>query len=100
MPHDGATRITKLMAIAPHEFALGISRLAGHEVAAGSAVTIPIGMSGGTVTVDCEMLPPVTLGGLLALPQARVTLAFDAGSPDERAAFEKRFDLAFRRGGG
>jgi hypothetical protein len=60
--------------------------------------TLPCGP--GTVSITYEPLPAVTLGTLLALPRARVTLSFTNTSGADRTAFLPRFELAFQRGGG
>jgi hypothetical protein len=54
----------------------------------------------GSVRVSYAPLPSVTLGGLLTLPQARVTLNFAGVSDSAREKFLKHFDLMFKRGGG
>ena len=62
--------------------------------------TGPVRAGTTTATISFEALPKLRLGGLLAMPQARVTIAFDGVAEAERAHFLKRFDLAFQRGGG
>lgn len=52
------------------------------------------------VRIDYESLEGATLGGLLALPRARVTLHLGELGKAERHAFLARFDKAFQRGGG
>lgn len=59
---------------------------------------IPDGKS--AVRVVYEPLESTTLGGLLALPQARVTIHHGSSDAAEHAAFLARFDQAFQRGGG
>ncbi len=55
----------------------------------------------GTVEISFEVIAGVRLGGLLALPRAKVTLKFAHSlTPSDRAAFVRRFDIAFQRGGG
>lgn len=54
----------------------------------------------GTITVTYAALPTVTLGTLLALPRARVTVQFDDVPQPARVDFMARFDIAFQRGGG
>jgi hypothetical protein len=92
------TTIEKLMALTPAEFAATASRLVGRPVAEGLPVDHPLDI--GRVEVTCIPLPPKRLGGLLDMPQARVTIRF-CGVPEAvRAAFMAQFDLTFRRGGG
>jgi hypothetical protein len=54
----------------------------------------------GTVRVSYAPLPSVTFGGLLTLPRAKVTLAFEGISNSAREKFLQHFDLMFKRGGG
>ena len=89
--------LEKTMSASPDEFhrsiaVLGESRAPAlsHRLACGS----------GFVTITYSALPSVRLGTLLELPRAKVTLAFDATTDQDRAAFMPRFDLAFQRGGG
>ncbi len=62
-------------------------------------VQLPVGQ-GGMATISYTALPGATLGGLLQLPRAQVCIAFDDCGSEERAAFMRRFDIAFQRGGG
>lgn len=52
------------------------------------------------VRIVYEPLGKATLGGLLALPRAKVTLIFGKMSEAEKRSFLTRFDRAFQRGGG
>ncbi len=52
------------------------------------------------IRIVYEPLETATLGGLLALPRARVTLHMDGLDEAQRRAFLARFDRAFQRGGG
>ncbi len=61
-------------------------------------VRIPVGKS--DVRIFYEPLEGATLGGLLALPRARVTLFLEGLDANERDIFLTRFDRAFQRGGG
>ena len=54
----------------------------------------------GQVRIVYEPLEKATLGGLLALPRARVTLHLGELAEAERQTFLARFDKAFQRGGG
>ena len=47
-----------------------------------------------------ETLPDRRLGGLLAMPQARVRITLANATDAQAAAFLRRFDIAFQRGGG
>ena len=54
----------------------------------------------GCVRLRFEALAERRLGGLLALPQARITLELGRVEPARRTAFLRLFDQAFQRGGG
>jgi len=54
----------------------------------------------GQVELTFEHLPSQTLGGLLALPRARITLDFTGLAQNDADAFLQKFDRAFQRGGG
>jgi hypothetical protein len=47
-----------------------------------------------------EELPSRRVGGLIAMPQARVTLLLYGLTAPGQAAFLRAFNLAFQRGGG
>lgn len=91
--------VEKIMSMTAREFADGCERLAdaGDEVSFSLAT---FAVSNGQVAVRFEPLDGVTLGGLLKLPRARVTLTFSGLSDQERTDFLRRFDMAFQRGGG
>ncbi len=50
--------------------------------------------------IHVEELEKRRLGGLILLPQARVTLVLATVPESARAAFLRSFDIAFQRGGG
>ena len=87
------------MSISPSEFAISIDMLGPHrDGASGSKI---FDLASGPVEITFEPLPGVRLGGLLALPRAKIELKFsDAISPADRTAFIRLFDVAFQRGGG
>jgi hypothetical protein len=87
-----AERVEKIMALTPAEFASCI-RVLLPAWDGTDPVAIPWGS--GRVSVRFEPLPPVRLGGVLELPRARITIAFDGLGCEERAAFLGRFDIAF-----
>ena len=88
--------ISKLMTLTGEEFAKSLAAFDATAVPDGDGVA----RSRGAV-IRFEALPSRRLGGgLLSLPQARVTIDL-AGVPEaERAAFQRAFDVAFQRGGG
>ena len=61
-------------------------------------IAVPAGRAG--VRIVYEPLEKATLGGLLALPRALVTLHMTELDEAQRRAFLARFDRAFHRGGG
>lgn len=91
-------RIVKVMSLTPVEFAASMTSLLAQRVLDASPVTAVVG--NGTVAISYTSQPGVTLGGLLTLPRAAVVLTFADVTPIERAAFLRRFELAFQRGGG
>lgn len=94
---SAAVVIEKTMSASAADFHRGMAVL---DPACAPGLHHVLGCGGGTVAITYHHLESVTLGSLLALPRARVTLAFAGVSAAERAAFLARFDLAFQRGGG
>lgn len=96
-------RQEKLMSLSRSEFVNSIKAFAGQDAALQAdgqgLVQLPVGQ-GGTAEITYVALPGATLGGLLKLPRAQVSIAFDGCSSEERAAFMRRFDTSFQRGGG
>jgi hypothetical protein len=90
--------IEKLMSLTQQEFIDTLARLGTSEKLADGSQSFQ--MSNGTVRVSYTAQPGVTLGGLLALPRAKVLLAFDSVDEKTRAEFLKRFEFTFQRGGG
>lgn len=89
--------LTKTMSAAVDEFHRSMAVL---DATRAPALSHRLGCGEGTVVIAYEALPGVTLGTLLALPRARITLRFENTTPADRAQFMARFDLAFQRGGG
>ncbi|HEX4894388.1 MAG TPA: hypothetical protein VFV47_13975 [Hyphomicrobiaceae bacterium] len=54
----------------------------------------------GSARLLFEGLGKRRLGGLLSMPQARITLDLSGLPEPEREPFLRRFDIAFQRGGG
>lgn len=92
-------RIEKLMSLTLAEFHKSIAVLAGRDLTA-EGPDVRLAVEGGTAAIRFEPLPGATLGGLLQLPRARITIALDGLDDAQRTTFLKRFDLAFQRGGG
>ncbi|GBE44802.1 hypothetical protein BMS3Bbin10_02907 [bacterium BMS3Bbin10] len=93
-------RVEKIMSLDLKEFHRSLTAL-GPDMALGEGQQqIVISADGGEVRIAYEPLEKAALGGLLALPRAKVTLCFGELSEAERRAFLARFDRAFQRGGG
>lgn len=89
--------VEKTMSATPSEFHRSMAVLDASLI---PALSHSLESNGGRIIVTYEALPSVTLGTLLALPRARVTVRFVGVPSADRAQFMSRFDLAFRRGGG
>lgn len=92
---DTPWQIIKLMTITRAEFEKSLAAF-DHQAALDARGQVSIA---GAV-IRFEALPPRRPGGLLSLPQARITIETEALDPAQRAAFLRRFDIAFQRGGG
>ena len=99
--HPTAT-IEKMMTLSAAEFAKSMAAFVGpHVVIANASASVAITESGGSATIAYHPLPPRRVGGgLLELPQAKVTITLTDVPPAEAEAFLRRFDIAFQRGGG
>lgn len=100
MTPDPGRVVVKTMSITRADFARSLARLDGDAVldAGGCAQVRAAGVH---ARIQFDALPPRKLGGLLAMPQARVTIALpDEASSAARVGFLARFDVAFQRGGG
>lgn len=92
-------RIEKLMTITRAELAASLATLdADAHFGADDAASFRIGAHRAVIHV--EELEKRRLGGLILLPQARVTLVLATVPESARAAFLRSFDIAFQRGGG
>ena len=96
---DPATDIEKTMSISRADFERSLKILAP-DARLDSNGRAEVSVEAGTVTLGFEALPQATLGGLLALPQAKVTLQLTGLDPAHRDDFMTSFDRAFQRGGG
>ena len=93
-------RVEKLMSLSLREFHRSLKTLNPEMRLEDGQREVIIPAEGGDVHIDYEPLEEATLGGLLALPRAKVTLSLDALNEAERRTFLARFDKAFQRGGG
>lgn len=91
--------LTRLMAITEADFFRLLPRvLTGAEhCLPRKNMTIPY--AGGYVHIHLSILPDRKIGSL-ELPELALRLAFENLSTTEQAAFMRRFDTAFQRGGG
>ena len=89
----------RVMSLSAAEFAASIAKLGDYRTTTAGYPVFDLAPAG-RVTVSFEPAPPKTLGGLLVLPQAIVTLSFEDASDAACEAFVGRFDIAFQRGGG
>ena len=95
------TTIVKTMTLSAGEFAKSIAAFTGGDVAiTDKRATVVVNDKGGSAEITFEPLPPRRVGGLLELPQARVTITLAKVSAAQLDTFLRRFDLAFQRGGG
>lgn len=93
-------RVEKIMSLELTEFHRSLKTLAPDAPLEEGQRHVVISADGGEVRIVYEPLEKATLGGLLALPRARVTLCFGELSEAQRRAFLTRFGRAFQRGGG
>lgn len=93
-------RVEKVMALTLDDFHRSLKALAPRLALRDDQTGVEIDTGGHRVSITFEQQEGTTLGGLLALPRARVTLALDGLDEQERAQFLARFDRAFQRGGG
>ncbi len=97
------TTIEKTMTLSAGEFAKSIAAFTGGDVAITDSrgrATVAVNDKGGSAEIAFEALPSRRVGGLLELPQARVTITLANVPAAELDAFLRRFDIAFQRGGG
>lgn len=89
----------RVMSISPAEFAISIDMLGLHRDGPNGSKIFDL--ASGPVEITFQPLPGVRLGGLLALPRAKIELKFsDAINSADRTAFVRLFDTSFQRGGG
>ncbi len=97
---DTPERVEKLMALTLAEFHRSLKTLAPNIILADNQTEIVIPADRSEVRIVYEPLEKATLGGLLALPRARVTLHLGELGKGQRHTFLTAFDKAFQRGGG
>ena len=97
---NAKTIIEKTMSLTLAEFQRSLAKLTQDLTADTSSDAAKITYGAGTVAIAYKPLADVTIGGLLSLPRARVSLSFDALDETQQTAFLTKFDKAFQRGGG
>ncbi|MFV0369542.1 MAG: hypothetical protein ACK5KM_13895 [Hyphomicrobiaceae bacterium] len=95
------TSIEKNMTLSASEFAKSLAAFAGADVViVGGRATIPLGHDGYMAEIIYHPLPLRRVGGLLELPQARISIILPSVATAIQSDFLRRFDIAFQRGGG
>ena len=92
--------VGKIMSLDLREFHRGLKTLSPDVPLEDGQVDVIVPADHGEVHILYEPLEKATLGGLLVLPRARVTLRLGGLDEAERRVFLARFDKAFQRGGG
>ena len=92
--------VEKIMSLTLADFHRSVEALAPDIAARKGQTEFRIPESDATVLVRYEPLESTTLGGLLTMPRARITIFFNGFDEAGREAFLARFDQAFQRGGG
>ena len=87
------------MGVDHRDFFRLLPRAMGEHAYAVDGTTVNVVVGRGTLRIDLGE-EQVRRIALLALPFARVSFTFTGTSEAERDAFTRRFELAFRRGGG
>ena len=99
MGESGAT-VTKIMSLTLSDFHRSVQTLAPRTGIRDGQTDFAIPDGEELALVSYEPLENTTLGGLLAMPRARVTIDLQHLDGPRREAFLARFDRAFQRGGG
>ena len=97
---DAPERVEKLMSLTLADFHRSLKTLSPDMAIVDSQTDVIVATVSGDVRIVYKALESATLGGLLALPRARVTLNLKQLDQGEREVFIARFDRAFQRGGG
>ncbi len=92
--------VEKIMSLELAEFHRSLKTLAPDMPLEDGQTDFIIPTDKGKVRIVYEPLERATLGGLLALPRARVMLHLGELDGVEQRAFLTRFERAFQRGGG
>ncbi len=98
--NESPTKITKIMSLTLADFHRSVKTLAPDLTTTDGQTEVTVPQGNASVCISYEALESETLGGLLALPRARVTLGLGGLDEARRELFLARFDQAFQRGGG
>lgn len=90
----------KTMSLTLADFHRGVRDLAPGIAIENGQTEVTVPQDDARVCIRYEALDEETLGGLLTLPRARVTIRFDGLGDTRREEFLARFERAFHRGGG
>mgnify|MGYP003137897496 CR=1 FL=1 len=93
-------KIIKIMSATRAEFLRSLAHFAPDQQYTDDRSSYSFPLTKGQVMVETKVLPNRAVTGLLGLPQLEVTLTFKDALAGEEEEFMRRFDLAFRRGGG
>ncbi len=97
MPPD---LVEKIMSLDLREFHRTLKTLAPDVPLKEGQTQFAVPEANADVQIIYKPLDGATLGGLLNLPRARITLHLGALDTAQRQTFLARFDRAFQRGGG
>ncbi len=92
--------IVKLMSLDASEFYRALMKFAPETREQGQVSAYLIGNEAKGLRITIEELAPFCPGGLIVLPQCRITLKFHGVGTRERETILARFDRTYFRGGG
>ena len=92
--------IVKLMSLDASEFRRTLVKFAPEIREQGQSHEYRLGGRARGLRITIEELKPFSPGGLLVLPQCRITLGFHGIGAQERKTILARFDRTYFRGGG
>ena len=92
--------IVKLMSLDASEFRRALAKFAPETREQGQSNEYLVGNAARGLRITIEELAPFCPGGLIVLPQCRITLRFHGIGEQERKTILARFDRSYFRGGG
>jgi hypothetical protein len=99
-PDKTPETIVKLMSLDIREFRRALVKFAPETRHQGERNDYLLGDEVRGLRIRIEELPPFSPGGLIVLPQCRITLEFHGIGEGGRQAMLARFDRTYFRGGG